>query len=279
MFFHSLTLGATIKDMKETRTFFEKSIVKQSSYSTGKKTVQNISENLIDGITKDLFEDDFAKGSGNELNAKFLAIYSSSALAANNFSIIKKNPFSFQFLDKSEFQKCNFERQFTTGLGGIPPNIDFVLESSTDVIAFESKYLEHLVKKPASFALAYNKNRLPFLSEFWFNLINIYSGELLNLDVAQLIKHAIGLIKYNCSLGIRKEITLVYIYWVPKNIELFDTFKHHLDQLLKFQNILNTQNDIKFKAMKYDEFWKMYENTELLKEHFSKVRNRYYIEI
>lgn len=266
--------------MKENRAYFEASIVRQSGSLTGRKTVKDISENLIDGITADLFQDDFKKGSGNELEAKFLALYSSSALAANNFAVIKNDPFSFQFINKSEFQQCNFERQFPTGLGGIPPNIDFVLESLTDVIAFESKYLEHLTKKPVDFASAYNKNRLPFLSDFWFDLMKTYSGKVLQLDVAQLIKHSIGLIKYNSSVNDKpKEISLVYIYWTPKNVESFDTFKKHLDELVEFEKIMRKQIDINFIRMRYDEFWEMYENIGLLKEHYSKVRNRYHIVI
>lgn len=273
-------LVITIEQMKDKREYFEERIVRQIGSVAGRKTVANIVDNLIEGVTLDLFEEDFKKGSGNELEAKFRAIYSSSALAANNFSIIKKKPFSFHFLNKSGFEFSSFERQFPTGLGGFPPNIDFVLENSKDIVAFESKYLEHLTKKPVSFALSYNKNRLPFLSEFWFKLIENYRGKILRLDVAQLIKHSIGLIRYNKSLKEKsKKITLVYIYWTPKNMESYDLFQSHSDELIEFENVMNEQNDINFIKMTYQEFWKMYENDKQLNEHYSKVKSRYDIVI
>jgi hypothetical protein len=49
----------------------------------------SIDDNLLPGVSRAQFEADLRKGDGNELAAKFLAAYSSSALAVNCFAPFK----------------------------------------------------------------------------------------------------------------------------------------------------------------------------------------------
>lgn len=262
----------------EISKFFKDRIIEQINISNDNGYVSTISENLIDGIDEKLFEDDFQKGSGNELKSKFKALYSSSALVVNNFAIIKNLKDSFSFLGETNFEQVNFERKFPTGLGGTHPNLDFALENSNKLIAFESKYLETLDKKKVSFKDSYNKEKLNYINPFWFDLIKEYQGEKLFLDVAQLIKHSIGLINYK-NKNIDKEITLVYIYWTPQNVNQIPEFEIHHIELLEFEERIKNQKDINFISMSYIEFWKLYENDNNLNEHFKKVRERYFIKI
>ena len=263
-----------------TRKYFESCIIKQSLIRNVNGYVSTIPDNLVEGITTDLFYADLIQGSGTELKSKFNALYSSSALAVNNFSIIKKYLTSFKFLDKTNFKECAFERKFITGLGGTPPNLDFIVESNTDLIAFESKYLEFLNKKEVKFADSYNIKRLNYLNEFWFQLIENYRGVKLHLDVAQLIKHCIGLINYTKQAdNSHKNITLVYIYWTPTNADDFVAFKSHLDELVLFTNKLKKQSEIRFESITYQDFWNHYKTDEIYNDHFEKLNQRYNLKI
>lgn len=85
--------------MKSSRSFFERQIVKQTSIANNNGYTKSIEFNLIPGVSKDVFISDLKSGSGNELEFKFKALYSSSALAVNNFSIVKMNLDTFSFLD------------------------------------------------------------------------------------------------------------------------------------------------------------------------------------
>jgi hypothetical protein len=264
-----------------TRNRFEKQIIRKSGKSNTKGYVLNNIDNLEADVTLDLFYDDLMQGSGNELVSKFNALYSSSALVVNNFSVVKKRISDFKFLDNSGFDKASFERQFKTGLPGTPPNLDFVIENSKSLIAFESKYLEPLVSKKVVFKDSYNKQNLKYLNDFWFDLINHYKNRELYLDVAQLIKHSIGLINYNRLESVDRSISviLVYIYWQPINFEDFDECLKHRKELEDFRLMISNQVDVRFVSLSYDEFWDMYTDFPFFSEHFNRMKKRYCIEI
>jgi hypothetical protein len=264
-----------------TRKQFEKVIIKKSDRRNTNGYVLNNEDNLIDGVSLDMFLNDLMQGSGNELISKFNALYSSSALAVNNFAIVKKHLKDFSFLGYSGFKNSTFERQFKTGLTGTPPNLDFVLENDEVVIAFESKYLELLDTKVVKFKESYSKNNLKYLDNFWFELIDRYIGEKLYLDVAQLIKHAIGLTNYRLNLSLTKtqKVILVYIFWTPNNSNKFDEYEQHSKELSEFTDVLKNRSDIEFKSMTYNQFWNFYNESPIFKEHFDRLKSRYSIDI
>lgn len=250
--------------------------LKRNIVCNNKGYVENIADNLIDGIDLNMFEDDFRKGNGNELKTKCYAVHSSSILCVNNFGLIKKDPSTFTFLDQNGFTDAKFERKFKTGIS--TPNLDFVLENDSSVIAFESKFLEILDIKRVDFSNSYSKERLKYLDDFWFELIETYKNKKCYLDVAQLLKHAFGLIKYNTNN--KKNMVLVYIYWAPQDYSKFPEYKEHKEELNSFIEKINNQNDINFLSISYSEFWKLIEekNNHLIK-HFKKVENRYDVKI
>lgn len=256
------------------RKHFEKRITEDSKLINNCGYVVSNKDNLIDEVALELFQDDLAGGSGNELESKFNALYSSSALAVNSFALTKKLS-SFEILGYKNFTKINFERQFSTGLGGTPPNLDFTLENEKAIIAFESKYLECLEKKQAKFSDSYNKNNLNYLNDFWFDLIEAYKGKKSFLDVAQLIKHSIGLI--NQSKG--KKVILVYIFWTPINKNEYQEYKNHQAELNNFLAQMKKQNDIEFVVMTYEDLWRIYDKLPDFKTYSSRLRKRYEIEI
>jgi hypothetical protein len=157
----------------------------------------NWEDNLLDDIDKNLVELDLTDGSGNELNKKFKAIHSSSALCVNNFGIFKDKELikDFKIIGETEFiNSILFEEKLATGLQGTKPNLDAYLENLNSIIGIESKFTEYFVKKKASFEPSYNKENLGYLPNEVFDLIEKYSNKTGYLDVAQLLKHSIGLI-------------------------------------------------------------------------------------
>jgi hypothetical protein len=258
-----------------TSTKFKEEISKSNMPNINGYVLDN-SDNLIDGVEIEIFQNDLFSGAGSELKSKFNAVYSSSALCVNNFSIVKKHFKDFQFFDNTNFTKAQFERPFKTGLGGTPPNLDFAVENANVVIAFESKYLELLDKKEVKFTDSYNTDKLD-LNDFWFEQIEYYRGKIMYLDVAQLIKHSIGLLKYKKDTGIN--VILVYIYWTPDNKDEYCEYAQHKEELNEFSKRLNQINEIEFQSMTYDEFWKNDKNNDNFKSHFEKVKGRYKTEI
>lgn len=267
------------KTRMATKKDFEKAIIKgckNPKINTNGYFLNN-SENLLDGIDIDLYQDDLIRGSGNELKSKFNAVFSSSALAVNNFSIVKKHLPKFTCFDYSNFDEAQFERQFKTGLSGTPPNLDFSIENKDVIIAFESKYLETTRKKEAKFADSYNKNKLDYLDDMWFDLIKKYKHSKLYLDVAQLIKHSIGLINHKRQ-NTQQKIIFVYLYWTPDNFNEFPNFTQHQKELAEFKKDINKSKDLKFISLTYNDFWNLYDDTNF-KKHFDEMRNRYKIKI
>jgi hypothetical protein len=258
-----------------TRKQFEKAITEKCKKPNIKGYFLNNTENLLDGIDKELFQEELMKGSGNELKSKFNAIFSSSALAVNNFAIVKKHLKDFKYFDYSKFYNPQFERQFKTGLGGTPPNLDFTIENNETVIAFESKYLETLNKKKAKFVDSYNKENLNYLDDLWFTLIKKYKNVNLHLDVAQLIKHSIGLINHKRN-NPEQAVILVYLYWTPDNYDNFPNYIQHQKELIEFKEDIKKSKDLKFMSLTYNEFWNLYDNS-VFNEHFDRMRNKYKI--
>lgn len=254
--------------------FFKEIITEKSNLRNVKCYVKENKDNLIEGVTLNLFQKDLEEASGHEFESKFRAIHSSSALAVNSFAIIK-NKSAFEFLGYKNFDKIKFEHKFKTGLCGTPPHLDFVLENRKVIIGFESKFLEPLHKTKVIFRNSYNPTNLKYLDDFWFRLIKGYKQATLFLDVAQLIRHSIGMI--NNSNG--KKIILVYIYWTPTNKDDYSEYKIHQDELDIFAKQMKNQKDIEFVSMTYEDLWNIYDKNPDFAIHNTNLRKRYKIEI
>jgi len=236
---------------------------------------------------------EFEAGQGGELNPnnngeiKFAAIHSSSALCVNNFAEFKLKLANFSFYNYSNFISACFEKKLTTGIS--TPNLDFYLETSNEIIGFESKFTEILKKKKPNLNNNLDKYRqreeLNYLPKEFTNLIEEYAlnNNEMHLDVAQLLKHSIGLI--NRSRGnISHEKNprtmkpvLVYIYWRPKNFFDFSIYDDHKKEIEAFEGKIKKFLD--FIPISYPEFWQMYDADKIFANHINKVKNRYYQDI
>ena len=281
---------------------------RQAEYLAPKKvdekyylTSQNPQDNLIEGVLNWLdwedIEKDINEGKGNELNGrgrqKFLAVHSSSALCVNNFAPFRMHFAELSFLGYSGFIEAKFEKKQPTGLkqangqDRTPPHLDFCLETKKTIIGIESKFTEYFgTKRPnhprkhSDIAKCLKNNLEPYCNRtklnylpkgFHESIIEHYfcDDKPQHLDVAQLIKHTIGLLN-NCG---KKEAVLVYLYWEPFNSTIDNLFAEHRHNIEMFKHRI--EHFIEFVPLSYPEFWKMYENDALLKDHFVKVKERY----
>ena len=149
-------------------------------------------ENLIDSVFMSDFEEDLRQGGGNELNGKFRAAHSSSALAVNVFGPFKRHLTNLTLLGKDGFDSFEFEKKCLTGLQGQPPNLDGVAQSRDGVVGVESKFTEYLQPHVAKFSDAYReKIRDDRRKGAWFEEMGRLTKEpdhYTYLDAAQLIK-------------------------------------------------------------------------------------------
>lgn len=217
---------------------------------------------------------------------KFNAVHSSSALCVNNFAVLKQHVLNLTFQKQySNFIDCTFEKKLPTGIS--TPNLDFYLESDSTIIGFESKFTEHfsskLPNKDGNLNKYLDRKELNYLPDTFKTVIDKYIQitDKLNLDVAQLIKHSIGLIKRNVirdkvildrNLNVSKPV-LVYIYWEPTNYLDYSNLIKHRTEIDEFCKDINEY--IEFIPMTYSELWKSYENDELYRDHFKKIKKRY----
>lgn len=238
--------------------------------------VKSPEQNLVAGIDIGTFERDLSDGSGNELESKFLAVHSSSALAVNTFAFWKTKPESLMLCNISGFNELTFEKKCSTGLGGTPPNLDILLENESAVIGIESKFLEFLRPKKPKFASSYSRDKLPQIEDRSWNALEHYrNGPHQHLDVAQLIKHYLGIRK---QYGHKETKMLLYLFWEPENASELPEFSRHREEIKEFADRIDG-GSVQFLAMSYPELWNEWSARKELSGHVDNLRTRYLVRI
>lgn len=104
--------------------------------------VGRIEDNLIPGVDRELFWQEFEAGAGQELTErtgrdglvlrpKALAAHSSAVLAVNSFARWKTTPKHLAIAGATGFEHIRFEQHCPTGLPGTPPTLDLLAEGPT----------------------------------------------------------------------------------------------------------------------------------------------------
>ena len=234
-------------------------------------------ENLLPEIELVDFQTDFQQGSGNELENKFLAVHSSSALVANTFAPWKKMPSELLLCGECGFKQMSFEKKCPTGLSGTPPNLDLFVENEAIIIGVESKLSEYLTPKRPKFSASYNRDNLKDIEDKWWELLEKKrEGTSQYLDVAQLIKHYLGLRNQKNSHKCRT--VLLYLFWEPTNWNEIEVFVKHRQEIKEVsEQVAGTS--IEFVAQSYPELWSEWEDQIDLayREHLVNLRNRYMV--
>jgi len=231
-------------------------------------------------------KDEIGKGQGSELNIKngrmkFCALHSSSALCVNNFAIFKQNLEDISFLQNSNFTEAVFEKKISTGIS--TPNLDFYLENSETIIGIESKFTEYLTSKTEhtkeNLCKYFMREELNFLPRLFDSVILNYinSPDKMFLNVAQLIKHSIGLLKNKGN----KEAILVYIYWKPKSWnsigEYQKIYEQHNYEIEDFAKRIN--KFITFRHLSYKDLWENYKEYKIQEKDIITIQEKYNIDI
>jgi hypothetical protein len=231
----------------------------------------------VDTVSIDDFFADLDNGNGNELENKFKALYSSSALGVNFFGFFKKNRTKFSIFGEKDFNCAQFEKKLPTGLNGTAPNLDFYLENDNFIIGFESKFLEILTPKQPKFSASYSDSFLSTIESGLPKILNHYRANNTKtyLDTAQLIKHSIGLLNNKGN----KKAKLIYIYWEPLNAKDFPEYKQHKEELDNFEKQITTLKDITFQHISYFELYNNFANDKFFEQHLSNFKDKYIIKI
>ncbi|MFZ4685200.1 MAG: PGN_0703 family putative restriction endonuclease, partial [Hyphomonadaceae bacterium] len=244
--------------------------------------VADVRDNLIAGVNFTDIEDDFRQGDGGELEGKFRAAHSSSALAANTFAPFKRAPQELSLTNQVAFDALQFERKCPHGLAGRrPPNLDLVVEGSSGVIGVESKCLEHFSPHRAKFADAYtaqihdDRRNGPWFAQMQAMLAtpDLYRS----LDAAQLVKHAFGL----AHTFPGRRVHLLYIFWEPRNADAYAHFRDHRWETERFAAAV-AGGVPSFSFMSYADLWRNWEQVaapDWLGPHVVRLRARYDLDI
>ena len=193
--------------------------------------VRTLRQNLFRPLS-DASARDFGRGSGGELKGlsrrrpKLHAVHSSAALACNAFDYWRLHGVGFIEMAMklpAPIHEMRFEAQFPTGLDGEPPNLDLALELRNGATwGIESKFTEPFCS-PKDPRKALKDKYFTRDASLWSERGLTRCGQLAldiraggerfrRLDVAQLLKHILGL--HTC----RRTYALVYL-WMDDDSE------------------------------------------------------------
>jgi len=255
---------------------------------------ESVEANLIPGVFISESREDYELGKGSELTGsegqppKMAAMFSSSALVVNTFGPWRTDPSTLRLKSYPVFQSLRFEAACPNGLKkysplATDPHLDVLLKSPDVVLGIESKCLEYLLPKEADFSKTYDKISDERNCSRWFQYIEVLranSRQYHYLDVAQLIKHALGL-SYTYAGKQQGSPALLYLFWEPTNWNNFDEFKRHRDEVARFSAAMSG-DVLRFEALSYFELWEDWQRNpspDWLPQHVKNLLARYAVEI
>lgn len=235
--------------------------------------VSNMEENLFEPLRAQTLEE-FRNADGRELEDKFLALYSSAALAANFFDHWRDQPKVIgAALSAPDSRALCFERKHILFDGVVPsyhsggavkcPNVDVELAGPACTLVFECKFTEPFVHYPNRHA--------PFTSTYfcadamplWNGLeatrsvaLRIQRGQdsFESLGAAQLIKTALACHRAFGSKGWR----FIYL-WYELQIDAAceSESRAHREELDRF--VRETSGEIPLEALTWEELFRRVE--------------------
>jgi len=260
--------------------------------------VSTIEDNLVPGVTRELFWDEFSAGAGRELSdrgygsgegsrtvqPKMLAAHGSAVLAVNSFARWKDAPKYLAIAGATNFERLNFEQECPTGLPGTPPTLDLLAEGPFGIVGVESKCTEYFEPKAPLFSESYESLADDLKASPWFRLIpQIEAGRVRYefLDVAQLIKHAIGLARAYDRSRPHAQLSLLYVFWEPEDALEFKECAAHRRELAALMAAVSNAR-VGFSATSYTTLWERWEaaiEPPWAREHASHLMARYRVAI
>lgn len=222
--------------------------------------LETVSQNIFGGLAM-IARAAFLAADGGELSdvegrpAKMRSLISSSALALNVFqhwALSATAPIGKALGLSGTVQGIEFERRLPTGTGRKPANLDVVLTMDDGaIVGVESKFTEWMrlsKKQPTSIAPYVRNERTLWDEAALTGAVNLARAirdgteSFKHLDVAQLLKHALGLRR-----AARRGWALRYV-WFDASGEAGDTHRSELD---RFRALVG--GELNFQAISYQE--------------------------
>ena len=220
---------------------------------------------------------DFDDGAGRERDRKMRAPHSSSALVVNTFERWRAHPEHLELAGFRSFETIGLEKKYPTGLRGTPPHLDLVAEGTEAVVAVESKCLEYLYPKVPQFEPSHQTLADEYGTRSWFRYVAEGATSALHLNIAQLVKHWLGL----CRAYPDRPVTLLYVYWEPENWRRVPACCRHRCEIQDFADRV-AGDAVRFAALSYPELWAHWEQHSAIPwvtAHVSRLRQRYAVAI
>lgn len=242
--------------------------------------VHRFSENLLPGVRPEDFEADLRNGDGHELQGKFRAVHSSTALAVNVFAPFRTRLQELDLPGSGPFTGLEFERKCPNELNGNSPNLDVLLQGPEEVVGMESKLAEPMKSTKAEFSPQYRERLRDRLgSSAWFLEMCRLEEDPKRyrfLDAAQLVKHAFGLV--HTFPG--RNVKLLYLFWEPRNSGDHPFFAEHRRQVAEFARSVRKSSPA-FDAMSHGELWRNWSTaaSPWLSAHIRNLRARYQFDL
>jgi hypothetical protein len=246
----------------------------------------SVEANLLDGVPFSDIRRAFEDGKGQELHGdaqhppKMAAVYSSSALVVNTFAPWHRNIDELVINGHGKFKTMSFEAQVPHGLKGTSPHLDLRLDADDRVLAIESKCLEYLTPKRAVFSTAYDTILDHRAQSSWFRHIAVLrhnDQQYRYLDAAQLIKHYLGLSHGEVS----RSLTLLYLFWEPRNWQDFEACRQHRAEIQAFSEIV-AGDRVRLEACSYGDLWKEWaqrRTPDWISGHVERLTARYMVDL
>jgi hypothetical protein len=240
---------------------------------------RSVGDNLFLPLDPDTTKE-FGEGAGSELGTSdapgsMASLRSSSALAVNVFAPWRGADIaslSSLFAADRSANRLRFEAQYPTGLRGIPPHLDVVIDKQGGIpLAIESKFTE--IYSPAHNGFRESYFEKPGLWDGFDHVrelalaITDGSVQFEHLGAAQLIKHALGLKNAYGPMGFR----LLYLYYEWPS-EVADLHNAEIDHFAEI-----AQRDLEFAPMTYQELFERLETVEEPRPgYMSYLSDRYF---
>ena len=240
-------------------------------------------ENLIETVTEDLWaaaEADLGGGKGSELESKFRASYSSSALAVNSFAPLRG---MVPLPDGRVVEgTVRFEQERSAGTQGFKPTLDVIVEQEGESVRLfvESKCIEYLRKSTTSFSSAFvakAKQHLRPASATIFEQVFEDPHAFDPLDAPQLLKHFLA--AKRVAVDSSSHVVLLCVWWEPSNAAEHPVFAGHAAAARDLAAGLD-EPDVDLLPLSYPQLWDHWRTREpWLAEHVACLERRYAVPV
>jgi hypothetical protein len=237
---------------------------------------------------------DVRRGSGGELTPpksgglpSFHSVRSSCALAVSVFGPWRLRPQTLRLCGLSEFTRLEFEVKFPileeAHRFKTPPNLDVVAWRPGRIVAVESKFVEQIdPKHTADFDVLYDP-AIQAADPRWRAKIEVLQAcpdEYRFFNAAQIVKHYLGLKADRTGEIGSRSVTLLYLFWEPRNPDANPFFVQHCAEVADFAEDLG-DDQLTFEFLSYPELWSQWADDAdtTPRDHTRALESRYLIQL